>query len=424
MKREELVKNLKKEKNSIFVLLKWMLLGCGSGLLIGAIGGLFGRSISLVSAFRDENPWMLYLMPVAGILIVLAYKFDKYKTSTNLVLDGVEKGEYVPFRMAPLIILSTILTHTVGGSAGREGAALQLGGSIGGTIGKYLKLNEYDRKIMIMVGMGAAFSALFGTPLTATVFAMEVVNVGIMHYAALVPCAFAAVIARDVSAWIGCTGESFEIPTHIAFDVGAATKIIILGFCCALISMLFCWILHTAEHIFHGKFKNPFVRVLVGSAIIIGLTLLVGSRAYLGTGMHVIEEAVEGHAVPYAFLLKMIFTAVTLACGFKGGEIVPSLFVGATFGCVYGQIVGLDPSLCAACAMVATFCGMTNCPISSLFLSFEMFGFENMPFFLFAIGIGYLESGYLGLYNSQSIMFSKEKLEYINVKTNYADAHE
>lgn len=271
---------------------------------------------------------------------------------------------------------------------------------------------------MIMVGMSAAFAALFGTPLTATVFSMEVVSVGIMQYAALVPCAFAALTARDIAAWIGCAGEQFEIPTHIAFDFMAATKIIFLGLACALVSILFCWILHKVEHLFHDYFKNPIVRVLVGSAVVIGMTILLGSRDYLGTGMHVIEEAVEGHVVPYAFIVKMIFTAVTLGCGFKGGEIVPSLFVGATFGCVYGQVVGLNPSLCAACAMVATFCGMTNCPISSLFLSFEMFGFENMPFFLFAIGVGYLQSGYFGLYNSQKIVYSKEKLQYINVKTN------
>lgn len=144
MNREEIIEILKKEKNRILILFKWMILGGGSGLMIGVIAGLFGRSISLVSAFREENPWMLYLMPVAGLIIVFAYKLDKYKTSTNLVIDGISRGKYVPLRMAPLIIFSTILTHTVGGSAGREGAALQLGGSIGGTVGKLLKLDEYD----------------------------------------------------------------------------------------------------------------------------------------------------------------------------------------------------------------------------------------------------------------------------------------
>lgn len=417
MKRD-VIEFLKTEGFRLLSLFKWMVLAGGTGVLLGVIAGLFGRSITLVSSFRDSHPWMLYTLPITGLLIVLVYKFDRYKTNTNLVLDGISSGKYVPLRMAPLIIISTIFTHMSGGSAGREGAALQLGGSIGGTLGKYLRLDEYDRKIMIMAGMSAAFSALFGTPLTATVFSMEVISVGIMQYAALVPCAFAAMAARDVAEWVGSFGEHFDIPTTVSFDIMNATKIIGLGLCCAVLSMFFCWLLHEVEHMLKKYLKRPELRVIVGSAIIIALTLLCGSRDYLGTGMRIIEEAVEGHVVSYAFILKMIFTAVTLGCGFKGGEIVPSLFVGATFGCLYGNVVGMDPGLCAACGMVATFCGMTNCPISTLFLSFELFGFENMPFFLFAIGIGYLESGYFSLYNSQKIMYSKRKLKFINRQAN------
>lgn len=416
--KEEIFEFIKTEVFRVCSLVKWMVLGGCTGVLIGVIAGLFGRSISLVSSFRDANPWMLYLLPVLGLLIVQVYKFDKFKTNTNLVIEGISGGKYVPLRMAPLIIISTVLTHTGGGSAGREGAALQLGGSIGGTLGKWFKLDEYDRKTMIMVGMSAAFSALFGTPLTATIFSMEVVSVGIMQYAALVPCAFASLAARDVAEWVGCMGEHFEIPTHLTFDFMAATKVILLGFCCAMVSMFFCWLLHETEHFFKHTFKNAEIRIVAGAMMIIGLTLLIGNRDYLGTGMHIIEEAVEGHFVPYAFLLKMIFTAITLGCGFKGGEIVPSLFVGATFGGLLGSIVGINPGLAAACGMVATFCGMTNCPVSSLFLSFELFGFENMPFFLLAIGIGYLQSGYFGLYNSQKIMYSKRKLKFINRQTN------
>lgn len=151
------------------------------------VAGLFGRSITEVTAFRQSHGWMLYLLPVAGLVIVALYRLDPYKSDTNRVLEGIQSGTYVPLRMSPLIIISTVLTHAFGGSAGREGAALQLGGSLGGTIGKWLKLDEYDQKVMIMCGMSAAFSALFGTPLTATIFAMEVVSIGIMEYAALVP---------------------------------------------------------------------------------------------------------------------------------------------------------------------------------------------------------------------------------------------
>ncbi len=399
------------------ILFKWMLLAGVSGIVMGGIAGLFGRAITFVSGFRVTHSWMLFLMPIFGLLIVYLYKTDKYNTNTNLVLEGISGGKYVPLRMAPLIVVSTILTHAVGGSAGREGAALQLGGSIGEAISKCLKLDEYDSKIMIMVGMSACFSALFGTPLTATIFSIEVVSVGIMQYAALVPCSFAALAAKEIAEFVGSSQEHFKIPTYISFDFMNATKIIFLGFLCAFLSILFCELLHHTEHLFK-KLKDKRLRIIVGSIIFIALTLLAGTRDYMGTGMNVIEKAVEGEVVPYAFLLKMIFTAITLSCGFKGGEIVPSLFVGATFGCLYGQIVGLSPSLCAACGMVATFCGMTNCPISSLFLSFELFGFECMPFFLFSVAIGYLESGYFGLYSSQKLMYSKTKLQFINKHTN------
>ena len=415
----DLVKDyLYKTWNRLYILGRWMLLASISGILIGLIAGLFGDSISFVSSFRNSHPWMLYLLPVFGIIIVFIYRFDKYHTNTNLVLEGIQKGKTVPLRMAPLIIISTILTHAGGGSAGREGAALQLGGSIGSTIGKIAKLEEVDVKIMIMVGMSAAFSALFGTPLTATVFSMEVISVGIMQYAALVPCAFAAFAARDIAQLVGCYGEHFEIMGSVDFTVLAATQIIFLAVCCAFVSIFFCFVLHKTEHIFHNYIKNPYLRIVVGSLCVIGLTLLLHTTDYLSTGMSVIERAIEGEASPYAFLLKMIFTTITLGCGFKGGEIVPTLFIGSTFGCLFGYCVGLSPSLCAACGMVATFCGMTNCPLSSLFLAFELFGFEYMPFFLFCIAIAYMESGYFGLYSSQKIMYSKTRLQFIDRHTN------
>ena len=170
------------------LLVRWILVAGPTGIILGIFGGLFGKSITIVTAFRNTHPWMLYLLPAAGLLIVAIYKLDPYKTGTNRVLEGVQSDTYVPLRMAPLIVVSTILTHAFGGSAGREGAALQLGGSIGGTLGKWMKFDEYDHKLMIICGMSAGFSALFGTPLTATIFAMEVISVGIMQYAALEMC--------------------------------------------------------------------------------------------------------------------------------------------------------------------------------------------------------------------------------------------
>lgn len=401
----------------VWILLRWFAMAGVTGLILGVTGGWFARSITAVTAFRGEHPWMLWLLPVAGLLIVAIYRMDTYKTGTNLVLEGIQSGKYVPLRMAPLIVISTVLTHAFGGSAGREGAALQLGGSIGGTLGKWMKLDEYDHKIMIMCGMSAAFSALFGTPLTATVFAMEVISVGIMQYAALVPCSIAALTAKAAAEYVGAHGEHFTIPAGLALDWKNALLTVILAVLCAAVSILFCFILHSAEHLYKKWIPNEWIRIICGAFLIILMTYVLGTTDYLGAGMNIVGLAIEGQVVAAAFLIKMIFTAVTLGSGFKGGEIVPTLFVGATFGCLFGQVTGLSPSLAAACGMTAVFCGVTNCPISSLFLSFELFGFDCMPFFLLAVGVSYLESGYFGLYHSQKILYSKTKLQYINRHT-------
>lgn len=401
----------------VLLLLRWLLLAGLTGMILGVAGGLFGRSITIVTEFRNTHGWMLYLLPVAGLLIVAMYRMDPYKTGTNMVLEGIHSNTYVPLRMAPLIVIATVLTHAFGGSAGREGAALQLGGSIGGTLGKWMKFDAYDRKIMIMCGMSAGFSALFGTPLTATVFAMEVISVGIMQYAALVPCSVAALTAKAVAELIGAHGEHFSLVNAAAWNLKNAGLIVILAVLCAAVSILFCTVLHHAEHLYKKWIPNEWVRIVSGALLIILMTKLLGTTDYLGAGMDVIELAIEGKVVAAAFLLKIVFTAVTLGSGFRGGEIVPTLFVGATLGCLFGQIAGISPSLAAACGMAAVFCGVTNCPVSSLLLSFELFGFECMPFFLLAVGISYLESGYYGLYHSQKILYSKTKLQYINAHT-------
>ena len=414
----EIVKeSLKKRWDRAFILLRWIVIAGVTGVILGFVGGYFAKAIVFVTAFRGENPWMLYLLPAAGIIIVALYKLDSTKAGTNRVLEGIQSGSFVPLKMAPLIIISTVLTHACGGSAGREGAALQMGGSIGGTLGKWMKMDEYDHKIMIMCGMGAAFSALFGTPLTATVFSMEVISVGIMQYAALVPCAIASLTAKTVAEMVGARGEHFSLPLAEGFDLKTAAFTIILAVLCGFVSILFCQILHGTEHLFKNYIKNEWIRVVVGGVIVIIMAKLLNTTDYLGTGMNIIEKAIEGNVVWAAFLLKMLFTAVSLGSGYKGGEIVPTLFVGATFGCLFGHLTGFSPSLAAACGMVAVFCGVTNCPISSLFLSFELFGFECMPFFLLSIAISYQESGYFGLYSSQKILYSKTKLKYINRKT-------
>ncbi len=270
---------------------------------------------------------------------------------------------------------------------------------------------------MIMCGMSAAFSALFGTPMAAAIFSMEVVSVGIMHYSALVPCVISSLVAQGVARYYGITPEHFSIELIPDFSIITASQTALVAVLCATVSVLFCIVLHNSERLYKKFFKNSYIRILAGSAIIIALTLLVGSQDYNGAGMFVIERCFENEYVPYAFLLKILFTALTLGAGFKGGEIVPSFFIGATFGCLIGNLLGFSPALCTALCMGAVFCGVTNCPITSLLICFELFGFEGMPYFLLSIAISYMLSGYYGLYRSQKIVYSKYKTEFINRKT-------
>ena len=400
-------------------LLKWLLLAVVVGCIAGAFSTLFSFVLKAVTGYRKAHLWTFFLLPLFGICIAFLYeKFGKDDGGTNQVLSTVRSQDDVPWRSGPLIFISTALTHLAGGSAGREGAALQLGGSIGGTLGKWMKFDEYDRKIMIMCGMSAGFSALFGTPLTATVFAMEVISVGIIQYAALVPCAVASLTAHQVAILVGSGGETFILGTVPEFTLINAALVVILAVLCAAVSIFFCKVLHKTEHWYKEMIPNEWIRIVSGALLVILMAKVLGTTDYLGAGMDVVERAVmDGKVAASAFLLKIIFTAVTLGCGFRGGEIVPTLFVGATFGCLFGQITGLSPALAAACGMAAVFCGVTNCPISSMFLSFELFGFESMPFVLLTVAISYLESGYFGLYHSQKILYSKTKLKFINTHT-------
>lgn len=403
----------------IKVLLKWILFAILSGLMIGAVGTLFFYCMKYATDARAAYPWLLFFLPLGGVLIVAAYRFmhDEKDTGTNLVLSAIHSGESIPLKMAPLIFISTVLTHLFGGSAGREGAALQLGGSIGNSLGRQFHFDEKDQHIMIMCGMSAAFSALFGTPLAAAIFSMEVVSVGIMHYSALVPCVISSLVAHGVAAYFGIVPEHFTIGHIPDFSIASATETAFLAILCAGVSVLFCIALHTSEHLYKKYLKNSYLRIITGGVIIIVLTLLVGSQDYNGAGMFVIERCFENEYVSYAFLLKILFTALTLGAGFKGGEIVPSFFIGATFGCLFGNILGFAPALCTAIGMGAVLCGVTNCPITSLFICFELFGFAGMPYFLLSIAISYMLSGYYGLYRSQKIVYSKYKTEFINRRT-------
>lgn len=395
-----------------YAFLRWCLIALPVGLLAGGVGALFGVCLSWVEQCRNAVPWLLYLLPAGGLLIAWLYRrFGKEAgRGTNLILSAVRSRESIPPVTAPLIFLSTCVTHLLGGSAGREGAALQLGGSLAYLLGKPFHLDETDRHVLVMSGMSAAFSALFGTPVAAAVFALEVTTVGTMHYAAIVPCTLASLIGALLARLCGLS------PTQFAVTMPAVTPLLLgqallLAAIAACISILFVFVLHGSGSLFRRFFPNVYVRAMVGGAAVILLTLIAGTRDYNGAGGTIIAAAIAGQAHWYDAPCKLLFTAVTLGSGFRGGEIVPSFFVGATAGCALGGLLGIDPACAAALGLLAVFCGVTNCPLASLLLGVELFGGEGLPLYLIVCAVSYMLSGYGGLYIAQRFLFSKTRDE-------------
>ena len=398
-------------------LLKWIVVGGLVGGVGGVVGALFHLGVNYATSVRLAHPWVLYLLPLGGLVIAGLYRLCKLEgKGTNAVIESVHFGSDIPVLLVPLIFVSTVITHLCGGSAGREGAALQIGGGIGYRTGRLLHLGEKDLPLATLCGMSGVFSALFGTPLTATVFALEVISVGVLYYAGLVPCITAAMTGYLISLLLGVPPTRFTVAMP-ALDAWTMLLVLVLAILCALVSILFCRGLHITEHLAARLVKNSYLRAAAGGVVIIALTLLLGTTDYNGAGMDVIQRALNGQANGWAWLLKLLFTAITIGCGFKGGEVVPSFFVGAAFGCWVGTLLGLPPAFAAAIGLVAVFCGAVNCPIASVVLSVEMFGAEGMLYFAMACAISYVLSGYCGLYSSQTILYSKLRAEFINVHT-------
>lgn len=403
----------------VFTFLKWISLAILIGAICGLVGTLFYYGVKEATLFRKRCVWLMFLMPLAGIMIVKLYHLFGFTRDrgTNLVIDSVRSGEKVPIYMSLVIFLSTILTHMVGGSSGREGAALQIGGCIGNFLGRRFHFKESDKVICTMCGMSAVFSAIFGTPITATIFSMEVISVGVMYYSALVPCVTAALVAFIISNQFKVEPEVFELQQIMSFDLLSIGKVMILGILCALVSILFCVSMHKIGGLLKNKISSPYIRILIGSFTIILLTVVLQTVDYNGAGMEIVEKAIHGEAEGFAFLLKILFTALTLGCGFKGGEIVPSFFIGATFGCVMAPLLGIPAGFGSALGMIAVFCGVVNCPLASIVLSVEMFGSQAFIFFAVISAVSYMMSGRYSLYSSQKIIYSKLKPEYVNNDT-------
>ena len=411
---ESLSHSLQSAKRPARVLVLWLVLAAAVGLVCGGVGTAFHLSVEAVTELRGEHGWILWLLPLAGLVIVALYKGTRCEgMGTNNVIRAVQSGEAVSPLLVPAIFLGTVLTHLCGGSAGREGAALQMGGSIGYNVGRLFRLSDHDRRTATVCGMAAFFSALFGTPLAATLFAMMVEDVGLTFSVAFVPGFLAALVAYGVSLACGISPTRFALADAPALTADAVLKVMVLGAACAVVSRLFCGLLHFTEHELPKRLPNPWVRAAVGGMAVVALSYLMGVGRYNGAGMGVIAAAVEqGEALPWDFLCKALLTAVTLASGFKGGEVVPSFYIGAAFGCAAGPLLGLPAGFSAAVGLVAVFCGATNTLIPSILMAYELFQGEGLELVALGCGVCYMLSGYHGLYSSQTFVTEKWASEY------------
>ncbi|MDD5987417.1 MAG: chloride channel protein [Eubacteriales bacterium] len=419
MKHNRFFKSMYRTEEFSLSFAKWVLLA----LLIGGIGGIVGTafrvSVFACNALFDAHRWLVFLLPLGGLVIVFLYHAAGFTSpmGTNRIIRSVRREAKIPLVVAPLIFAATVLTHIFGGSAGREGAALQIGGAIGGLVSRRVRLAPADASLAVLAGMAAVFAALFGVPVASVVFALEVISVGIIHYAGLVPCSvasFAAFFLSEKLAPFESMGRAVIFPS---FDWLLLLKCVVMGLCCAGLSILFVLSLDLSRGLFARFVSNAYLKILLGGLMIIGLSLLFSTGRYNGSGIGVIRDALNGQGCWYDFLLKILFTAITLGVGYKGGEIVPTLFIGASMGCWAGALLGMDPSLGAALGLCGTFCGAVNCPLASLVMGIELFGGTGLPYIAICCFVSYMMSGYFGLYESQKIMYSKLHARLINIHT-------
>lgn len=396
--------------------LKWVFIALVTGAIGGGVGGLFRFCVDLATKTRQAHEFLILFLPLGGLFIVFLYHITKLRDNadTNLVIKSIRSDDKVPVLLGPVIFISTVITHLLGGSAGREGAALQLGGCIGEQVGDLFKLDEKDMHICVLCGMSGLFSALFGTPLTATIFAMEVISVGIFYYSAFVPCLVSSLVSFSITMLMGLEPIVYKLTNVPEVDMWSVIKVGFVGVGCAVVSIVFCIALRVTHKYSAKLIKNDYLRVILGGLLVIGLTALFGTR-YNGIGEDVIHSAFQyGEINWYDPFMKILFTAITIGFGFKGGEIVPTLFIGATFGYVVGSVVGLDPAFSAAIGMVALFCAVVNCPMASLALSIELFSGGSIILFAVALAASFMLSGYYGLYSGQKIVYSKRRARFVD----------
>lgn len=384
--------------------LQWLVICALIGLFSGSASAIFLVALEWVTQIREYNNWIIWLLPLGGLLIGLVYHYygDSVVKGNNLLLEEYENPKQpIPGKMAPLVFIGTLITHLVGGSAGREGTAVQMGGAIADRFSKLFQLDKSDRKTILILGISAGFASVFGTPLAGALFALEVVYFSKINFKSVILSFVVAYAAYyTVELW-QVTHTHYSIPSSPEVNWTNLLWTIGVGIIFGLAALLFSRTTHFWSQLFSKYIQYTPIRPLIGGAILAIILFFIGTTKYIGLGIPEIVKAFSTPNDSYDFLLKILFTGFTLGAGFKGGEVTPLFFVGATLGSALSIVVPLPIALLAGMGFVAVFSGATHTPIACTVMGMELFGIESAAFIGVACIIAYFTSGSVGIYSSQ-----------------------